>query len=123
MTQSDTTGRANRDGHPCPRWCTADHDMLVVADKPQYGHMKLHVSGPVATPPEGWPAVRLVAGTGPLEVPAVELQVRRANFVSVRLVLGAEQADQLSAILRERDPGDLLADQLLAAAAIAREAW
>jgi hypothetical protein len=29
-TTADTETRGNRDGHPCPPWCTADHDRELI---------------------------------------------------------------------------------------------
>lgn len=39
--------RANRDGDPCPSWCTQDHGELLIPGKPVFGYMDGHASDPM----------------------------------------------------------------------------
>jgi hypothetical protein len=51
--------RANRDGHPCPRWCTADHDEELVpgyfslVHKAEIARVGGVISRPVLLPARG----------------------------------------------------------------------
>jgi hypothetical protein len=38
MTETTQPARANRDGHPCPPWCTADHNDGSFAASTHCGH-------------------------------------------------------------------------------------
>jgi len=112
---TETTGtlRTNRDGNPCPPWCTTDHDRLVISDKPQFGYMDGHFSDYVAA--NGEAAVKLSRD------PHEEILVRIDRLGQSGLTV--EKAEELAAFLASAPVGLAeLAGQLRAAAAIAREA-
>jgi hypothetical protein len=122
---SDTTGtaRANRDGHPCPPWCIADHDQLIIDGAAEYGYMDVHQSDPVMA---GEPAVRLVLYPGENVAPVIDMEVRRKSFgrqnITVALNLTIEQASRMAEVSRAiYGDEDLVAVMLTAAAAVARD--
>lgn len=41
--------RANRNGDACPTWCATDHDVPIIAGKPNLGYMDGHSSDYVAS--------------------------------------------------------------------------
>jgi hypothetical protein len=120
MTQSENPEiriRANLAGHPCPGWCTVNHGEPVIPGKPQYGYMAGHTSDALA---EGSvPLVKVTQYPGVDAGPQVHLQ---NTYGTVFLNLDVVQAEKLAELLAIKDgAGDLLADQLRTAAAIARD--
>jgi hypothetical protein len=111
---TDTTAapRANRQGDPCPPWCTSDHSKLVIEDKPQFGYMDHHFSDYMTARSET--AVKLH------RVPGSPTFVRIDRLSPEEGVLTARQAEDLAAFL-EGAPVSMteLISQLRAAAAAA----
>jgi hypothetical protein len=118
MTQSEAPQvRANRDGDPCPGFCTTTHGELLVPDAPQYGYMDDHWS--VALIEDAPVLVRLTLSTAAGAKPVVALGSR---YHRAHLFLGLPQADALAALLGDMlGDGRMLADQVRTAVAIARE--
>lgn len=123
---SDTTAaaaRANRDGSQCPPWCTSDHDRVLVAGTDIY--MSVHRSDPIVNNyPE--PRVRVTQDGQPGSCRQKVSMLAGNGFVSVDLDNADDLADLLDGLedLVRFEPSRLrlYADQIRAAAAIARDA-
>ncbi len=119
MTTAETA-RANRNRHPCPPWCTTDHNETLIDGKPELGYVHVHRSDPMTG--QIWHA-RVKAAQFPGEAPEVQLQGIMIGII----MLMPERAEILAGILEAtaklgESAVTQLADELRAAAAIAREA-
>jgi hypothetical protein len=119
MTTGITAPRANRDGHPCPPWCTADHDEPLIGGRPELGYVDTHRSDPMTDPAR---LVRVRAAQYPGK--AAEVQLHKIGTGIVGLM--PERARILADVLEETarlgaSAVTQLADELRAAAAIAGE--
>jgi hypothetical protein len=121
---SDTTVRMNRQGSPCPPWCTRDHDEELYPGASSATHSSAYAAGSVPFGPRAWviadgntykftapmpPKVGASAGTG------------AAYFAELG---NAEELAMLIEQLAECQPEELraLAAAVRAAAATARNA-
>jgi hypothetical protein len=86
--------RANRDGQPCPSWCTTDHDKPIIDGEPMYGFMAIHNSDNLS---HGFPPVAVKVTRWPLE----EKTTVRVDGAD-RLRITADQAAALALILEAR---------------------
>lgn len=99
--------RANRDGHPCPPWCTSEHDDGVIG---HYGDYMASASLRLGAVKASW-------------FPGQPIEVR-LDGPEGQVLLCPEHADRLAGVLEALpstvSPVDLAA-QLRAAAAIVRD--
>ncbi len=111
MTQSEEAVRANRDGDPCPPWCTTPHDVMTVDGDPRFGYLSIHASDYMVT--RGG-AVKVTKRPG---APA-RLRVDGGE----QFHLTPAQAETLAEILEAAADGPAdLAGQLRCAASVARD--
>jgi hypothetical protein len=113
-----TTPRANRAGDLCPPWCTTDHAKLTVAGKPSLGYRDSHSNYETASHHYAQPGACLYKDSigGQPEVRIWHPRMPRGLYLSTT------DAVTLAAALDLLDGGHALADQVRAAAAIARDA-
>ena len=109
----DSEIRTNHLGQPCPTWCTANHDLLLIEGKAEFGFLDLHNSDYMAS---GGAVVlsRLQRET--------ETKVRLTGPRMIRLT--PEDAESLAQILEDRHSLSGIAsliDELRTAAQIARD--
>lgn len=106
--------RANRNGDPCPDWCTRDHDAPLVGGLPEFGWRLAHLSD-VMTHELGAAEVRLHRSS----LAGEPAKVRVSHHLAEVLSLSAAQSDKLADMLEDL-PGSTglaqLIDELRAAA-------
>jgi|SRR5580704_4679742 hypothetical protein len=85
------TARANRDGHPCPPWCTADHDQELLPGSFSTAHSSegAHAAGATVTAVL-FPSVR-----------EPEVQVCTPGVDGGSIFLPAREAGYLAVLIRE----------------------
>lgn len=114
-TSRQDSPRANRAGHPCPAWCTTNHDELLVDGNPGFGYMDNHTSSYLDSGPHlGAVKVARSARKGTTEV----------RLYGPGLSLTPEEADALAQLLEDRHSLAGIAsliDELRSAAQIARD--
>lgn len=129
MTASDNGAevrrRCNYKGDVCPNWCRTDHTEMLIPGKPSFGYMDAHYSDPIRQLPGAPGAVRLARDPADSVLAYVSMDLSPAG--AVRLVLTPDQADGLAGVIQDNDGADgvtrhdMLAAELRAAAAIARQ--
>lgn len=117
---TDTTeaARANRNGDPCPPWCTTEHDKPVVKGRPSLGYRDHHSNHKTASSRYDQPEACLFKDSigGEIEVRIWHPSMPQGLYISARTAV------ILAAALDLLDGGRGLADQVRAAAAIATDA-
>lgn len=129
MTISDNGAgvrrRCNFKGDVCPPWCRTDHTEELIPGKPSFGYMDGHYSDPIRQLPGAPGAVRLARDAYAVEPASVSMDLSPAG--AVRLVMTPDQAEGLAGVIQDNDGADgvtrhdMLAAELRAAAAIARQ--
>lgn len=104
--------RSNRSGDPCPTWCTADHNELLIPGDQAYGYMSVHRSDPLLAPSVD--GARVLVAQSPGGTPVVTLTAGQGRL---GLEFGVEQARALAEILLADGAGPTpVTDAILAAA-------
>jgi hypothetical protein len=119
ITQTTEAPRANRDGHPCPTWCTQDHDELVIPSKPEHGYVTGHYSDPLT----GDARIPVKVSQSPF-ADAKARVIAESAYAGTCLSLTSAQAEGLAKLLGqtyEWTDVEQLISELRAAAAIARD--
>lgn len=119
---SDTTARVNRQGSPCPPWCTRDHGEELYPGAMSSTHSSAYAAGSVPFGPRAW----AIAG-GHVSEFAQPPKVGASAGTGAVYFAELGDAEELAVLLEElagRKPEELraLAGAVRAAAATARDA-